>query len=404
MSISVHATPALALCPEMELLLACARVHLTPDRAERVRALLQEELDWETIMEQAIAHGTLALLYQSMQNVDTDAVPQAVLDQLRSYFHSNAEHNLRLTHELIKLLELFETHEIQAIPYKGPAVAAALYGSILLRQYSDLDIIVAPEHRDQAKALLFARGYELWTEMTDAQKAAHEHETHADTFIHPTSEIAVDLHWTLAQRRFAVALTPDHLWDHLEPVTLPGKTVSSIPVAELLLILCIHGAKHSWERLGWLCDIAELIDGDHDLDWDRIMAQARDTNNERILLLGLCLARDLLGTTLPPDIAVQIDSQTAVQSLAERLRTRLLTETQHPLSLLEQQLLYPKMRERFMDKLPYLLHLVRQALTPTTQDHQHLRLPPWLALLYYPYRLIRLIATYGLGPIKRRVQ
>jgi hypothetical protein len=172
----------------------------------------------------------------------------------------------------------------------------------------------------------------------------------------------------------------------------------------LLLILCIHGAKHSWERLGWLCDIAELIDGDHHLDWDRIMAQARDTDNERILLLGLCLARDLLGATLPPDIAVQIDSQTAVQSLAERLRTRLLTETQRPLSLLEQQLLYPKMRERFMDKLPYWLHLIRQALTPNTQDHQHLRLPPWLAMLYYPYRPIRLIATYGLGLIKRRVR
>ncbi|MDH3603867.1 MAG: nucleotidyltransferase family protein, partial [Candidatus Tectomicrobia bacterium] len=370
----------------------------------RFRALLQEELDWATIMEQAIAHGTLALLYQNLQNVDADTVPQAVMEQLRTYFHSIAEHNLRLTHELIKLLELFEAHDIQAIPYKGPAVAVALYGNILLRQYSDLDIIVAPERRDQAKALLYARGYELWTEMTDAQHAAHEHETHADTFVHPTSEVAVDLHWTLAQRRFAIALAPDHLWDRLEPVALPGKTVNSIPVAELLLILCVHGAKHGWERLGWLCDIAELIDGDHDLDWDRIMAQARDTNNERILLVGLCLARDLLGATLPHNIQVQIDSQTAVQSLAERLRTRILSETQRPLSLLKQQLLYPQMRERFMDKLPYFLHLIREALTPNTRDHEHLPLPPWLAFLHYPYRPFRLITTYGLGPIKRRLQ
>jgi hypothetical protein len=400
---SVHATPTLDLCPEAELLLACARVGLTPDRAERIHALLQEDLDWAAIMEQAIAHGTLALLYQSLQHVGVDAVPQAVMDQLRTYFHSMAQHNLRLTHELVKLLELFETHEIQAIPYKGPAVAAALYGSILLRQYSDLDIIVAPEHRDQVTALLLARGYELWMEMTDAQKTAHEHESHADTFVHPTSEIAVDLHWSLAQRRFAIALAPDHLWGRLEPVALPGKTVNSIPVAELLLILCVHGAKHGWERLGWLCDIAELIDGDHNLDWDSIMAQARDTNNERILLVGLCLARDLLGATLPGDIAVQIDSQATVQSVAERLRTRLLTETQRPMSLLEQQLLYPKMRERFMDKLPYFLHVARQALTPNAQDHQHLPLPSWLAFLYYAYRPIRLLSTYGLGPIKRRV-
>ena len=101
---SVHATPALALCYEMELLLICARVNLAPDRAERVRALLQEDLDWETIIEQAMDHGTLALLYQNLQKVDPDAVPQVVMDQLQTYFHSIAQHNLRLTHELVKLL------------------------------------------------------------------------------------------------------------------------------------------------------------------------------------------------------------------------------------------------------------------------------------------------------------
>ena len=41
----------------------------------------------------------------------------------------------------------------------------------------------------------------------------------------------------------------------------------------------IHGAKHLWERLIWVCDIVELVKARPNLDWDRVISTAREVKN-----------------------------------------------------------------------------------------------------------------------------
>jgi hypothetical protein len=56
---------------------------------------------------------------------------------------------------------------------------------------------------------------------------------------------------------------------------------------QLLLILCLHnGAKHQWEMLGWIADVAQLITIHKNMDWDEVMKQAVESGIERILFLG----------------------------------------------------------------------------------------------------------------------
>ncbi len=383
---SAHPTVTVALRPEVELFLCCARVGIDSERAERIRTLLQHDLDWSYVIDNAVSHGTMPLLFHSLNAVGVGALPEPIMESLQMYFNSNARHNLRLTHELVRLLELFDAHGITALPYKGPVLAAALYGSVLLRQFSDLDIMVPKRQRLEARALLLARGYEPWTEMTAAQNEAHEHSEHAYALFHRDRGVEVDLHWSLAQRRFAIALDPARLWERSAPISLPGsrpeKTVRHIPLEDLLLILCVHGAKHRWNRLGWICDIAELIDGGHDLDWGQIIAQAGRTNSERILFLGLLLAHDLLGATLPDEVLRRIEGDPQAQSLVEQIAARYLTAPHYPLGVLEQELLYLKMRGRFTDQLPYVMYALRKILTPNVRDHERQRLPGCLTFLY----------------------
>ncbi len=213
---------AMSQRPEVELFLRCARNGLDVDQSERVRALLEHDLDWTYIIDNAIFHGTVPLLFHNLQAIGLDRLPESVAEQLQAYFNSNSRHNLRLTHHLIKVLELFDSHGILALPYKGPALAVALYGSVLLRQFSDLDILVPKRQRTEARDLLLAQGYELWKDMTAAQSEAHDHSGHAYTLIHPDSELAVDLHWSFAQKHFAIALDPARLWERATTVTLPA--------------------------------------------------------------------------------------------------------------------------------------------------------------------------------------
>ena len=79
--------------------------------------------------------------------------PKTILAQLRESFRSNVQNSLLLTAELLKLVELFAASRINAIPFKGPVLAAAVYKDLSLRQFSDLDVLVQPGRHPQSREL-----------------------------------------------------------------------------------------------------------------------------------------------------------------------------------------------------------------------------------------------------------
>src|SRR2546423_1653893 len=111
--------------PEAELLLCCGRSCMDAANAARIRALLNEELDWDRLVGLARRHGMLPLLYRSLEASDPEAVPLPTMAELREAFHANAARNLALTGELLRFLKQFETDGIPALPFKGPVLAAA---------------------------------------------------------------------------------------------------------------------------------------------------------------------------------------------------------------------------------------------------------------------------------------
>ncbi|MEO8342158.1 MAG: nucleotidyltransferase family protein, partial [Nitrospirota bacterium] len=58
---------------------------------------------------------------------------------------------------------------------------------------------------------------------------------------------------------------------------------------EFLIILCLHGSKHGWERLKWVADVAELLRSQW-INWKRVFSTAAERKCHRMLLLGLALA------------------------------------------------------------------------------------------------------------------
>jgi hypothetical protein len=68
------------------------------------------------------------------------------------------------------------------------------------------------------------------------------------------------------------------------------------------VILCVHGTKHVWERLGWICDVAELIRAHPAMDWQRVMALAKSSKSLRMVQLGLFLAHTVLQAELPEHV------------------------------------------------------------------------------------------------------
>jgi hypothetical protein len=387
--------------PEDDLLLCCSRTELDSERAEKIRVLLQKEINWSYLIETALRHGLMPLLYRNLKSICPDAVPEAVLDQLRQYFLANAARNFFLTEELLNLLHLFEGHGIPAIPYKGPALAASIYGDLTLRQVSDLDILIRKEDMLEARDLLVPLGYRPQFQLTHAQAAAYQRSQYEFLLIRNKGRLTVELKWEIVDRFFSFPMDYECLWGRLKPISLDGKEVLTFSPEDLLLILCVHGAKHLWTNLIWVCDVAELVHLYRGLDWEWVMKQASTVGGQRMLFLGLFLARSLLDAPLPEEIRKQVEAEPMVKRLAKQVEQRLCQESDGLTGLWETSLFHLKARERLKDRICYCSRL---AMSTTPGDWTFQSLPDSLLPLYYLIRPIRLAAKYGLKPLWARLR
>ena|SRR6059036_2321565 len=107
------------------------------------------------------------------------------------------------------------------------------------------------------------------------------------------SGVSIDVHWRLVPPHFPSAFDELDGWESLATVTLAGRQVHTLAPEPLLLFLCSHGAKHMFERLGWICDIARFLMVTPELDWPAVVDQARRAHALRQVSLGLRLAGDL---------------------------------------------------------------------------------------------------------------
>jgi hypothetical protein len=342
-------------------------------------------------------------------------IPQTILDQLQRHFHVNAFHNLFLTRELHQIYKLFAAQGIPVIPFKGPTLAAMAYGDLSLRQFGDLDILIDKKDLLKAKELLISQGYQL--KLTDAQEAAHLQSHYHLHFVRADGRVIVEVHWALTGKHWPFPFDFERSHAHLVPVSCGDATLPSFLPEDLLVFLCVHGSRHQWERLMWLCDIAELIRTHPQMEWQRLLARAETSGSKRMLLLGLSLANDLLGTDLPEDILQSVQQDTKVKMLAGQVQTQLSV---HPTGLprladwsaFRIHVFLVKVRERFRDKIQYFLHypfrmhiahmLLLLAVTTADEKAQTAsRLPPFLSSFYYRrLRPIQRVVQYELWQVK----
>ncbi len=215
--------------------------------------------------------------------------------------------------------------------------------------------------------------------------------------------------------RSALAYQPQHfpfdvdlvaLWERLIPAHLLGEDIQTFPPEVMLLFLCVHGSKDLWwRRIGWICDIAELVGSSPDLDWSYSLELATHAGARRMLLLGVALARELLQTPLPEHVCSWIRSDIAVQPLIEHTYHRLFDEQTIRFPVLERQRFRLRVRERPRDRIPVYKHLLQtifvMIFVPNVKDRELIRLPGSLSALYYLVRPARLARRYWSHTFRR---
>src|SRR5215213_6849886 len=300
------------------LLLCCARTTTTTEVVARLREIAAGEVDWEYLFQIARRHAVVQLIYVQLERHASDLVPQPVLNKLKKHYFENSARNTLLTAELSRLITKFDAKGIEAIPYKGPVLALFAYGDIALRRFVDLDVIVKKADVATAREILLNEGYTLSKSLSLAQQELLLRTQHNMQFSRDNHRLIVELHWEVAPHLFASTVNGERLWQDLITLDLNGTQVKTFSAEDLLFSLCVHGSRHLWERLGWICDIAELV-ARQPLNWPALLERAAVADTERMFLLGVHLAQLLLDAPVPAEVKQRCDADQRLLSLAENI-------------------------------------------------------------------------------------
>jgi SAM-dependent methyltransferase len=396
-----RANPATSGIPEWQLLVACARTQQDEVHRERIFRLLREPLDWDRFLSEVSRHGLEALAERQLSAVADGMIPAAQAASLGALARSKSQNSLLYAARLVEILDLLASAGVTAIPYKGPTLGALAYGSFALRSFTDLDLIVPQRHLLRAAQLLIASGYTAYPDPTAPEQAHFLARFHPGQYAFASSlkPPQVELHTENTLRYVPFPLDWPGLVERLTTVSFGGRKVRTFSVEDTLVLLCVHGTKHFWERLCWICDIAELTQSQK-VDWELGEGLARKAGCRRMWLLGLSLASRLLDAPLPATVRAWIDSDGQVPLLRRRIETRLAGDDRTVVSALERLVFRLQSHESLTVGVRQCW---RTATHPTEEDWKNCRLPDWAAPLYLVLRPWWLLCEHGFGLRRRPV-
>jgi len=374
-----------AYSPEERLLLLCMRAALGEEPISPGDDFIPERVDWNYLLELAWRHALAPILHTGLRQARGRAIPPDFMAKLSDTVRKNTQRNLLLNAELLEILAQLESLGIEALPLKGPVLSHYLFGSIAMRQFADLDVLVRPRAVCDAVELLMSRGYRPRVLLNRKQMASLVQFGWQYRLFHPERAYSVQLHWRIAPVYFSVSFPLRAMWRRVTSVSLAGTTVRMPCPVDLLFMLCIHGTRHLWMRLVWVHDIALILPRIGDTGWREIMRLARSSGAERMVLVGLALARKLLGVRLPDELMREIEHSSEVQRLAALAESFIFSHTDIEPSIFESCLFHIRSRERPRDRVSYL---IRFAVEPTVGDIACLTLPQPLRYLVRPLRVI----------------
>jgi Uncharacterised nucleotidyltransferase len=288
------------------LLLLGARVGGDESPEPWLAAFSGDVVDWASLVERATGEGTAPLLHRHLLRLDLlQGLPPAARNRLNAVASGVWARTAALTASWGEAVSALRQAGVETLTLKGMVLAHTVYPAPELRPMADLDLLVRPADRARAVDTLTSLGY---------RTPGPEAERHAASRCFAElvrGGILVDLHWDIARYlRFDGVVRVDHdgLWRRAQPFVLgEGRSLALCP-EDMLLHLVLHLTLGSdFARVLWYADIDAVIRRyESEIDWDRVVDEARRWRIRALLDWTLTVVHASFGTPLPLGLAARL--------------------------------------------------------------------------------------------------
>ena len=288
----------------------------------------------------ALAHREgvhLLLAHRIRHDASGARCPDWLRLELERVLHGETAADQIICRELKEVLRGLNEARVQALLFKGGALAFTHYRDPVLRPHVDIDLLVRPRDVRTAARLLSRRGYEFSPCVTGdlvssgaCDESIEQYLVSSQIPYHRADEYgfqhAFDLHWSVAiPQTFARLLTFDELRVSAAPLPQLGPDVLAVGALHSLVIACVHRVAHHHndDRLIWFYDIHLLANGLADADIEGLLQFARHKRIAAICERGLSLAQETFGTRLPHGLLEELRARSGGEASAVYLRRNL---------------------------------------------------------------------------------
>ncbi len=251
------------------------------------------------------------------------------MGRLKGVYRRTWYDNTLRFHSAAAVLRALHDAGIETMLLKGAALTLRYYRDAGLRPMDDFDILVptrqGPRALDVLKGLAWTPNAEVACK-TEVEALAIGH---AYPFLNARDQ-AIDLHWHVFYQRVHLA-ADSGLWAAANPIVLSGVPTLTLTPADQLLHVCVHGTERlGWSRdrepnLRWVPDAMMILrNAGEELDWDRLLAQARRLQFVLPMREALSFLHDVLAAPIPAAALARLQAMRVPlgERIAERARSR----------------------------------------------------------------------------------
>ena len=279
---------------EYQILLEASDSNPGSEQNEKLLGLLTRPFDQERLVDMAVREGTAGLLYKNLKKADVlGYLAHQQIQHLQSAYYLTVRFNLKLIHDLKEVLQQLNRKNIKVVLMQGIHLLHQIYTDIGLRPLTDIDLWVLPESRDSVDKVLIKLGFE-------------KDPVYPNIFKKDSTIIDINTHiiWAdrLKSRRMLLKTSQEDLFRNCQALDFEGEIAFGLSQVDQVIYLSLHAIKHYADRLIWLVDLKNLLQGWQVADWELLDARCVELGQKRAVFYVMLLLAQLFGCRMPSNL------------------------------------------------------------------------------------------------------
>jgi len=213
-------------------------------------------VDCDEVFQQSITHGIAPLLYHCFTTDNASVIiPPRLMQKLQESYFYTMRKNMRLYHDLSKILKMLQDNHVRVIVLKGAALAEIIYQNIALRPMTDVDLLIKNKDIWSIAGVLSQLGYTSNDIEYFLLSIRHLQWIRYISF--KNNDTSIDIHTKIYE---FPEINP---WMNAVSTTIASTDTLVLGSEDFLLHLCLHVYRHlrkgMYTRLIWWYDIVKIL-------------------------------------------------------------------------------------------------------------------------------------------------